>query len=97
MKDRGGTVLLPLDESDEAYERVLREALSFADLKTKMTGRKFVVREDAHDESMLFVVPFYIEEHEGTQREAVFSELGQIVEESLNEPPNSKPKPAIVG
>ena len=97
MKDRGGTVLIPLDESEQAYERIRTEALSFANLKTKLTGRKYVVREDAHDESMLFVVPLYTDEHEGTQREAVFSELGQIVEESLDGPPSSKPKPAIVG
>jgi len=97
MIDRGGTVLLPLDESEQAYERVRKEALLFAQLMTKTTGRKYVVREDNRNESMLFVVPFYADALEGKQREAIFSELGSILEESLDGPPSSKSKPAILG
>jgi hypothetical protein len=77
--DRGGTVLLPLDETDEAYNRVLNEAFLFANFKTRSTGRKFVVRKDKCEGMMLFVVPLS-ETRVGSSKES-FSELGSILEE----------------
>lgn len=79
MIDRGGTVLLPLDETDEAYNRVLNEAFLFANFKTRSTGRKFVVRTHKEGGAMLFVVPFS-ETRVGSSEES-FAELGPILEE----------------
>ena len=97
MKDRGGIVLLPLDETEQAFERLKKEAMLLAQTLTKHNGRKFVVREDVREEWMLFVVPLYVAGSEDKRREAVFSELGPIIEESLDGPPSSKPKTANVG
>jgi hypothetical protein len=95
MKDRGGTVLLPLDETEEAFIRVRDEALSFAFFKTRSSGHKFVVREDKLDGAMFFIVP--LNETKECIQESGFMELGSILEESLDGPPSSKPTSAIVG
>lgn len=87
MKDRGGTVLIPLDETEQALERVRKDAFSFAKFKSTETGKRHVVREDAHDQLMFFVVPF-------EERQGEFEYLGPIVEE--DGPPSSKPKTAVV-
>lgn len=88
MKDRGGTVLIPLDETEQALERVRKDAFSFAKMKTTQTGKRHVVREDAHDQPIFFVVPCGEDQNE-------FEYLGPLVEE--DGPPSSKPKAAIVG
>jgi hypothetical protein len=88
MIDRGGTVLIPLDETEQALERVRKDAFSFAKFKSTEMGKRHVVREDARDQQMFFVVPF--EECQGE-----FEYLGPIVEE--DGPPSSKPNTAVVG
>lgn len=89
MKDKGGTALIPLDETERALNQVRKDAFSFAKFKSIETGKRYDVRKDACGQSMFFVVP-----SEESQNE--FEYLGPIIMEE-DGPPSSKPKKAVVG
>lgn len=88
MKDRGGTALIPLDESDRALNQVRKDAFSFAKFKSIETGKRYDVRKDARGQLMFFVVP--------SEEQDEFAYLGPIIMEE-DGPPSSKPKKAVVG